>query len=87
MQEFASGTTDLISSIHFFHQTAGNWDHITKQIGMFSFTGLTPPQCEMLIKDYSIYLLKSGRISIAGLNSSNVEYVAEAIDAVVRKTA
>lgn len=23
----------------------GNWDHITKQIGMFSFLGLTPKQC------------------------------------------
>ena len=34
--------------------TPGNWDHITNQIGMFSFTGLTPAQVDCLINDYSI---------------------------------
>jgi aspartate/tyrosine/aromatic aminotransferase len=28
-------------------KTPGNWDHITSQIGMFSFTGLTKPQCQV----------------------------------------
>ncbi len=42
----------------------GTWDHITNQIGMFSFTGLTPEQVEILINKYHIYLLKSGRISM-----------------------
>merc|ERR1712194_122219 len=65
-------------------KTPGSWGHITKQIGMFSFTGLTPPQCERLMDEYHIYLLKSGRISLAGLNKGNLDYVATAIDAVVR---
>lgn len=64
--------------------TPGKWNHITDQIGMFSFTGLTTPQCERLIKEHHIYLLKSGRISLAGLNKSNVQYMVDSIDEVVR---
>jgi len=64
--------------------TPGTWNHITDQIGMFSYTGLSKEQCEKLINEYHIYLLKSGRISVAGLNEGNVEYVASSIDAVVR---
>jgi len=64
--------------------TPGKWNHITDQIGMFSFTGLTTPQCERLIKEHHIYLLKSGRISLAGLNHSNVQYMVDSVDEVVR---
>ncbi|OQV07968.1 hypothetical protein CLAIMM_12317 [Cladophialophora immunda] len=66
-------------------QTPGNWDHVVKQVGMFSYTGLTATQAKILRDEHSIYLLDSGRISVAGLNTSNVSYVANAIDAVVRK--
>jgi aspartate/tyrosine/aromatic aminotransferase len=59
--------------------TRGNWDHITTQIGMFSFTGLTPKQSEVMIKKHHIYMTGNGRISMAGLTSANVEYVANAI--------
>jgi aspartate/tyrosine/aromatic aminotransferase len=65
--------------------TPGTWNHITDQIGMFSYTGLTAPQCERLINEFHIYLLKSGRISMAGINESNVDYVAEKIALVVRE--
>ena len=61
--------------------TPGSWEHITKQIGMFSFTGLTPAQVDVMIKKYHIYLLKNGRISMAGINTSNVSYLAKAIKA------
>merc|ERR1712167_329171 len=64
--------------------TPGTWNHITDQIGMFSFTGLGRAQCEALITDHHIYLLKSGRISLAGLNKNNVQYVIDSIDTVVR---
>mmetsp|Transcript_25226 Transcript_25226/g.64241 ORF Transcript_25226/g.64241 Transcript_25226/m.64241 type:complete len:411 (-) Transcript_25226:81-1313(-) len=64
--------------------TPGNWDHITSQIGMFSYTGLSEPMCERLIKEHHIYLLKSGRISMAGLNKGNMEYMVNAVDEVVR---
>jgi len=65
--------------------TPGTWTHITDQIGMFSFTGLTAAQCTTLIDEFSIYLLKNGRISLAGLNEGNIQYVVDAIDTAVRK--
>ncbi|RHZ54740.1 hypothetical protein Glove_423g19 [Diversispora epigaea] len=61
-----------------------SWDHITDQIGMFCFTGLTPNQVEALTKKYHVYLTKDGRISIAGISSSNVKYLAEAIHEVTK---
>ncbi|KAK3306432.1 pyridoxal phosphate-dependent transferase [Chaetomium strumarium] len=65
--------------------TPGKWNHITDQIGMFSFTGLTEAQVLKLRQNYHIYMTKNGRISMAGLNSKNVDYVANAIDKVVRE--
>lgn len=67
--------------------SAQDWSHITKQIGMFCFTGLTPTQCQALIDQHHIYLTANGRISMAGINSSNVDYVAQAIDQVIRSIA
>ena len=57
----------------------GTWDHVTTQIGMFSFTGLTPKQSDAMVKKHHIYMTKNGRISVAGLTRGNVEYVARAI--------
>uniref|UniRef100_A0A0N5AJV4 Aspartate aminotransferase n=1 Tax=Syphacia muris TaxID=451379 RepID=A0A0N5AJV4_9BILA len=64
--------------------TPGKWDHITQQVGMFSYTGLNLNQVEHLINKYKVFLLKDGRINICGLNHKNVEYVAKAIDETVR---
>jgi len=64
--------------------TPGDWSHITSQIGMFSYTGLTQSQCKVLIEKHHIYLLTSGRISMAGINTKNCEYLARGIDDVVR---
>ena len=64
--------------------TPGNWDHITNQIGMFSFTGMTEPQVMEIRKKWHVYMTKNGRISMAGLNTGNVEYFAKAMDDVVR---
>jgi len=57
----------------------GDWSHITTQIGMFSFTGLTVKQSEAMVKKHSIYMTKNGRISVAGITSKNVDYIAAAI--------
>ncbi|KAB5596474.1 Aspartate aminotransferase [Ceratobasidium theobromae] len=67
-------------------KTPGDWGHIVAQIGMFSFTGLTPDQSQQLIDKAHIYLTANGRISMAGLNSHNIRYFAEAMDKVVRGT-
>ncbi|XP_072403689.1 aspartate aminotransferase, mitochondrial [Chiloscyllium punctatum] len=56
-----------------------NWQHITDQIGMFCFTGLKPEQVERLTKEFSVYMTKDGRISVAGVTSGNVGDLAHAI--------
>ncbi|KAI9204690.1 pyridoxal phosphate-dependent transferase [Polychytrium aggregatum] len=66
------------------HETPGTWNHIVDQIGMFSFTGLNPTQCKLLTDKFHVYLASSGRISMAGLNSKNVQRFADAVDYVVR---
>ena len=59
-----------------------DWSHITDQIGMFAFTGLTEPQVLELRSKYHIYLTNDGRISMAGVTTGNVEYLASSIAAV-----
>ncbi|CAF0924024.1 unnamed protein product [Brachionus calyciflorus] len=61
-----------------------NWQHITDQIGMFCFTGLNEKQVERLIKEFSVYLTKDGRISVAGVSSKNNAYLAHAIHQVTK---
>lgn len=56
-----------------------NWDHITSQIGMFAYTGLTAEQMDVLAKEHSVYATKDGRISVAGITSGNVKRLAESI--------
>ena len=57
----------------------GTWNHVTDQIGMFSYTGLNAEQSDAMVKKHHIYMTKDGRISIAGLNGQNIDYVANAI--------
>jgi aspartate aminotransferase len=66
--------------------TPGTWNHITDQIGMFSFTGLSEQQVLKLREDSHVYMTKNGRISMAGLNTHNIEYFAKAVDKAVRDT-
>ncbi|KAH8703667.1 putative aspartate transaminase [Talaromyces proteolyticus] len=66
--------------------TPGTWDHITSQIGMFSFTGLNEKQVQILREKWHVYMTKNGRISMAGLNTHNIDYFAEAVDSTVRET-
>jgi len=61
-----------------------NWSHITDQIGMFCYTGLTEAQVEILKKDYHVYMTKDGRISLAGLNPQNLQFVASGIHNVTK---
>ena len=61
-----------------------NWQHITDQIGMFCFTGMDKDQVERLTKEFSVYLTKDGRISMAGVTSGNVDYLAHAMHNVTK---
>lgn len=46
---------------------------------MFTYTGLTVKQCDMMTDKYHIYMTKNGRIAMTGLTTSNVDHVAKAI--------
>jgi aspartate aminotransferase len=58
----------------------GNWDHVTKAVGLFTFTGLSPRQCNHLINEYHIYLLRDGRINVSALTEANMDYIVGAIN-------
>ncbi len=62
-----------------------DFSFITKQRGMFSYTGLTAEQVEKLKTDFGVYAVSTGRICVAALNSKNIDYVAEAIATVLKK--
>jgi len=84
--QMAGRISDMRQRLHALLQdkgTPGTWDHIVKQRGMFTYTGLNAQQVRQLTDKYHIYLLNSGRINMCGLNTSNIEYVAEAIHVVV----
>jgi aromatic-amino-acid transaminase len=57
---------------------------VLSQRGMFSYSGLSAAQVERLQKDYGIYAVSSGRICVAALNSRNIDYVCDAIAAVLK---
>ncbi len=76
----------LRSKLEELNGKEGTWKHITDQIGMFSFTGLSEEQVLKVRDDAHVYMTKNGRISMAGLNTGNVEYTARAIHKVVEET-
>lgn len=69
------------------HGSKHDWSHVTSQIGMFAYTGLSSDQVEQLKKDYHIYMTSDGRISIAGLNTKNIDYISEAFHQVSKDKA
>ncbi len=56
-----------------------DFSFIQRQRGMFSFLGLNQAQVQRLRDEYSVYMADSSRISIAGINNSNLHYLAESI--------
>ncbi|CAH9106271.1 unnamed protein product [Cuscuta epithymum] len=65
--------------------TPGDWSHIIKQIGMFTFTGLNMKQVAFMRKEFHVYMTSDGRISMAGLSSKTVPHLAGAIHAAVTR--
>ena len=60
-----------------------NFDYFLTQRGMFSYTGLTSAQVDALRETHGVYMVRSGRICVAGLNNANVEATAVAMAAVL----
>jgi aspartate/tyrosine/aromatic aminotransferase len=74
MADMRKGIVDKLKQ----HGSTHNWRHITDQIGMFAYTGLTKEMVDQLRSEFSIYMTADARISICGLNTHNLDYVAEA---------
>lgn len=58
---------------------------IARQRGMFSFSGLTPEQVKALRDRHAVYVVGSGRISVAGMTAGNMDYLCSAIADVLAK--
>jgi aromatic-amino-acid transaminase len=56
-----------------------DFGYFLTQRGMFSYTGLSAAQVDRLRDEYAVYLVRSGRICVAGLNEGNVERTAQAM--------
>ena len=60
-----------------------DFGYFLSQRGMFSYTGLSAAQVDRLREEHAVYLIRSGRICVAGLNTGNVQRTAEAFAAVL----
>jgi len=60
-----------------------DFSFITRQSGMFSFSGLTPEQVDTLRDKHAIYIVRNGRINVAGMTEANMPMLCEAIAGVL----
>jgi aromatic-amino-acid transaminase len=60
-----------------------DFSYFLHQRGMFSYTGLSPRQVDRLREEFAVYLVRSGRMCVAGLNRGNVDATARAMAAVL----
>ncbi len=74
---------ELVERLH-ARIPGSDFSFMLRQRGMFSYSGLTKAQVVRLREEFSVYVIETGRICVAALNSHNVDRVAEAIAAVVR---
>ena len=84
MRDRINGMRELLVKTLKAKGVPGDYSFITRQRGMFSFSGLTPEQVEALKQKYAIYIVGSGRINVAGITDQNVGPLCDAIAAVVK---
>ncbi len=85
MRERINGMRELLVNTLKAKGVPGDFSFITRQRGMFSFSGLKPEQVEALKQKYAIYIVGSGRINVAGITEQNVGPLCEAIADVSKK--
>jgi len=79
MRDRINGNRQLLVDKLVENGVTRDFSFITRQMGMFSFLGITPEQVQQLQNEYSIYMVGSSRMSIAGIADSNVDYLAQSI--------
>jgi aromatic-amino-acid transaminase len=73
----------LVDGIH-ARAPGADFSFVLRQRGMFSYSGLTKAQVLRLREEFGVYVIETGRICVAALNSRNVDYAAEAIARVLK---
>lgn len=73
----------IVEALH-SRGVAQDFSFIEKQHGMFSFLSITPEQIERLQKEYSIYIVGSSRVNVAGVSQANLDYFADAVATVLK---
>lgn len=79
MRDRINGNRQLLVDKLVENGVSRDFSFITRQMGMFSFLGITAEQVQQLQDEYSIYMVGSSRMSIAGIANSNVDYLAKSI--------
>ena len=79
MRDRINGMRDLFARTMERLGAARDFSFIRQQRGMFSFTGLRPEQVDRLRQQYAIYAVRDGRINVAGITSTNVPRLCQAI--------
>jgi aspartate aminotransferase len=72
---------DLVAKLQ--DATGRDFEFIRSENGMFSFLGLSADQVQALRDQHSVYMLGSSRINVAGVNASNIDYLAKAVASVL----
>jgi len=79
MRDRINGNRQLLVNKLTENGVTRDFSFIARQNGMFSFLGITPEQVQQLEEEYSIYMVGSSRMSIAGIANRNVDYLAQSI--------
>jgi aromatic-amino-acid transaminase len=72
----------LVEKIH-ARVPGADFSFVTRQRGMFSYSGLTREQVVRMREEFAVYAIESGRICVAALNTKNIDYSADAIAKVI----
>ena len=72
----------LVEKIH-ARVPGADFSFVTRQRGMFSYSGLTKEQVVRMREEFAVYAIESGRICVAALNTKNIDYSADAIAKVI----
>ena len=83
MRERINGLRRLLVDKLSEREPSQDFSFIANERGMFSFLGISRSQVIRLREEFHVYLVESSRINMAGINQSNVDYVSDAIVAVL----
>ncbi len=83
MRDRINGIRGRFAELMAAKTSAKDFTFIKNQYGMFSQSGLTSEQVDTLREKYAIYMVRDGRMNVAGMTEENVERVCDAIAAVL----